>query len=294
MKPISINPRITSRNSEALKQYFRDIYAFQKFTPSEEAECAEKAANGDKAALDELINRNLRFVITVAKEYETKDCPLGDLINEGNIGLILAAGRFKPDMGFKFISYAVWWIRKHITEYQTNLSRTIRIPSNRVVSVNKLNQKIARLEQKMGRTVDISEVVEAYKDTITDDEIKSINLVGRFGVDSLDRTVSNEDDNGATLSDLLSDDSFYTPTDNLINKSDVINQVGGILNKLKPRDREIIIALYGLDGKEPKTLSEVGDMYDHTRESIRLIRNKILARLKYLSINTYKTIEING
>ena len=294
MKPLTIKAKITNRDTDSLKQYFRDIYAFDKFTPQEEAECADRAADGDTSAFNELINRNLRFVVSVAKEYETKECPLGDLINEGNIGLILAAKRFKPNMGFKFISYAVWWIRKHINEYQTNLGRTIRIPSNRVMSMNKLNQKIASLEQKMGRAVDMDEVVEAYKDTITDDELKSISLIGRFGVDSLDRDVSSDNDGGVTLGEVLSDDSFYTRTDSLVNNSDVVNHVKSLIATLKPKEQEIIIALFGLDGNEPQTLTEVGDRYNVTRECIRLTRDKILVKLRKITKNTRKSIEIDG
>ena len=294
MKPLTIKAKITNRDTDSLKQYFRDIYTFDKFTPQEEAECADRAANGDTSAFNELINRNLRFVVSVTKEYETKECPLGDLINEGNIGLILAAKRFKPNMGFKFISYAVWWIRKHINEYQTNLGRTIRIPSNRVMSMNKLNQKISNLEQKMGRTVDMSEVIEAYKDTITDDELKSINLIGRFGVDSLDRDVSSDSDGGVTLGEVLSDDSFYTPTDSLVNNSDVITHVKTLIATLKPKEQEIITSLFGLDGNEPQTLTEVGHRYNVTRECIRLTRDKILVKLRKVTNNTRKSIEING
>jgi|TARA_R110000782_G_scaffold144871_3_gene237707 RNA polymerase primary sigma factor len=294
MKPLTIKAKITNRDLDSLKMYLKDIYAFETFTPDEEAKCAEKAANGDSEAFNQLVNRNLRFVVSVAKEYETKDCPLGDLINEGNIGLILAAKRFKPNMGFKFISYAVWWIRKHINEYQTNLGRTIRIPSNRVLSMNKLNQKINTLEQKMGRAVDMDEVIEAYKDTITDDELKSVNLVGRFGVDSLDRDVSSDSDGGVTLGEVLSDDSFYKSSDHLINNSDVINHVKDLISTLKPKEQEIITALFGLNGNEPQSLTEVGDHYNVTRECIRLSRDKILTKLRVITKNTRKSIEING
>jgi RNA polymerase primary sigma factor len=141
MKQLSISTKLTNRDNDSLRQYFKEINSYPKFTPQEEAECASKAVLGDRKALQELINRNLRFVVSVAKQYETKDSPLGDLINEGNLGLIDAANRFDPTLGFKFISYSVWWIRKYITESLTNDGRTVRIPANKVNQLAKLTKK---------------------------------------------------------------------------------------------------------------------------------------------------------
>jgi RNA polymerase primary sigma factor len=292
MKPLTINAKVTNRDNDSLKQYFRDIYSYARFTPEEEAECAFKAYNGDEKAMDDLINRNLRFVVSVAKQYETKDAPLGDLINEGNLGLIYAARRFKPDFGFKFISYAVWWIRKYINEFQSNNGRTVRIPINKINHLSKLNQKIATLEQKLSRPVDIQEIKLEFDLSDDDEQIKASKLIGTFNMDSLDRDVSSDNDGSATLGELLADDSIK-PTDHLLNTSDMYQNLERMLDTLKPKDKEIISALFGLNGKEPLTLDEVGVMHGNvTKEAIRLAKNRILKKLKATATKYSKSIEM--
>lgn len=282
MRQLTIVSKLTNRDNESLKQYFRDISAYPKFTPEEEAECAFRATNGDSKALNELVNRNLRFVVSVAKQYENKDVQLGDLINEGNLGLISAASRFKPDMGFKFISFSVWWIRKYITEYLTNNSRSVRIPSNRINHLAKLNKKISTLEQKIGRTVELEDIISEYGNDISDDELKSINILNCISVDSLDRDVSTDGD-GVSLSDIISDDSYYTPADQLVRNSDIKIQIERILNTLTPKEKAIIVSLFGLNGEKQQTLSEVGLKFGKTNEAIRLTKIKILNKLKLTS-----------
>lgn len=294
MKPLTITAKVTNRDNDYLKQYFRDIYAYKKFTPEEEAACAFKSSAGDETALNELINRNLRFVVSVAKQYETKDCLLGDLINEGNLGLIYAAKRFKPDMGFKFISYAVWWVRKYINEYQSNNGRTVRIPVNKITNMSKLNQKMAILEQKLGRVVDIEDIICEYGSEVSDEEIKVASQLNSFSIDSLDRDVSSDSDNGVTLVDIISDDSFFRPTDYLVNESDVSQQLNRLLNTLKPKEKDIISALYGLNGGETLSISEIADKYDVCREAIRLTKERILGKLRKSSNKCSQTIDING
>lgn len=294
MKPLTITAKVTNRDNDYLKQYFRDIYAYKKFTPEEEAECAFKSSNGDENALNELINRNLRFVVSVAKQYETKDCLLGDLINEGNYGLIYSAKKFKPDMGFKFISYAVWWIRKYINEFQSNNGRTVRIPVNKITNLSKLNQKMAVLEQKLGRVVDIEDIISEYGNEISDEEIKVATQLNGFSVDSLDRDVSSDGDNGVTLVDMISDDSFFKPTDYLVNEYDVAQQLNRLLNTLKPKEKDIISSLFGLNGNEPLTITEVSVKYNVCSEAIRLNKERILVKLRNSSNKCLQTIDING
>jgi RNA polymerase primary sigma factor len=294
MKPLTISAKLTNRDNDYLKQYFRDIYAYKKFTPEEEAECAFRASNGDETAMNELINRNLRFVVSVAKQYENKDCLLGDLINEGNLGLIYASKRFKPDMGFKFISYAVWWIRKFINEYQSNNGRTVRIPLNKITNLSKINQKMASLEQKLGRSVDIEDVISEYGNKVSDEEIKTISLLNLFSVDSLDRDVSSDNDGAVTLGDLINDDSHFKPTDYLVNTSDVNQQLDRLLNTLKPKEKDIISALFGLNGGQPLTLSEIAAKYDVCSEAIRLSKERILKKLRKSSNKCAQTIDMNG
>jgi RNA polymerase primary sigma factor len=291
MKPLTINAKVTNRDNDSLKQYFRDIYTYKRFTPEEEAECAFKASNGDENAMTELINKNLRFVVSVAKQYETKDAPLGDLINEGNLGLIYAARRFKPDMGFKFISYAVWWIRKYINEFQSNNGRTVRVPINKLNHLTKLNQKIAALEQKLNRSVDIEDVIQAYGKNISEEEINAGRLLASFSMDSLDRDVSSDSDGGITLGDLLSDNS-NKPTDHLVNTADVYQQLDKMLNILKPKEKAIISALFGLNGKEPLTLDEVGMNHGVTKEAIRLAKERILKKLRSSADSYKKSVHI--
>lgn len=293
MKPLTITAKVTNRDNDYLKQYFRDIYAYKKFTPEEEAQCAFKAYNGDKNALNELINRNLRFVVSVAKQYETKDCLLGDLINEGNYGLIYSANKFKPDMGFKFISYAVWWIRKYINEFQSNNGRTVRIPLNKITNLSKFNQKMAVLEQKLGRVVHIEDIVSEYGNEISDEEIKVATQLNGFSVDSLDRDVSSDGDNSVTLVDMISDDSFFRPTDYLVNEYDVTQQLNRLLNTLKPKEKDIISSLFGLNGNEPLTIAEVSLKYNVCGEAIRLNRERILVKLRNSSNKCLQTIDIN-
>jgi len=293
MKPLIISSKLTNRDNDYLKQYFRDIYAYKRFTPEEEAECAFKASSGDKIALNELINRNLRFVVSVAKQYENKDCQLGDLINEGNLGLILAAKKFEPNLGFKFISYAVWWIRKYINEYQTNNGRTVRIPLNKITNISKLNQKMATLEQKLGRNVDIEDIIYEYGNEVSVDEIKIASNLSSFNIDSLDRDISSDNDNSVSLIDIISNDSFFRPTDYLVNEYDVSQQLNRLLNKLKPKEKDIISSLFGLNGVEPLTITEVSVKYNVCSEAIRLNRERILVKLRNYSNKCLQTIDIN-
>ena len=293
MKPLTITAKVTNRDNDYLKQYFRDIYAYKKFTPEEEAECAFKSSTGDEKALNELINRNLRFVVSVAKQYETRDCLLGDLINEGNLGLIYSAKRFKPDLGFKFISYAVWWIRKYINEFQSNNGRTVRIPVNKITNLSKLNQKMAILEQKLGRVVDIEDIISEYGNEISDEEIKVATQLNSFSIDSLDREITSDSDNGVTLVDIMNDDSFFRPTDYLVNEYDVSQQLNRLLNKLKPKEKDIISSLFGLNGVDPLTITEVSVKYNVCSEAIRLNKERILVKLRNSSNKCLQTIDIN-
>ena len=160
MKQFVITSKVTNRENQSFNQYLKDISEIEVFSSKEEVICAEKASRGDKKAIDELVRRNLRFVVSVAKQYATTQNPLEDLVNEGNIGLIIAAEKFKPEMGFKFISYAVWWVRKIIMEHLSKHGRLVRLPANKINSLSKLDKQINELEQKLGRNVCIQEIIE--------------------------------------------------------------------------------------------------------------------------------------
>lgn len=279
MKQVIITNRITSRETESFNLYLKDIYTYGILTPAQEVILATKANNGDKVALEQLIKHNLRFVVSVAKQYTNSTNLLEDLVNEGNIGLIMAANRFKPEMGFKFISYAVWWIQKIICEHLAKNGRLIRLPSNKINSLSKLDKKVAMLEQKMGRNVDVTEIIEEYGNDFEKQDFEGLTALSIYSVESLDREIGGEDSSGnTTLSDMISDSS--KPTDYLIYESDIKSEIGRIVATLKPRDKRIMTALYGLDGQPAMTLKEVGDEIGVTREMIRQIKVKVLASLK--------------
>ncbi len=187
---ITIHERMTSRESQSFKKYLKDVSNIPMFTTEEQQLCTEKASSGDKEAIKELIERNLRFVISVAKQYVNSNNTLEDLVNEGNIGLIIAVEHFKPEMGFKFISYAVWWIRKVILEYLAKNGRFIRLPANKINDLSKMEKNIAKLEQKLGRPADVIEIVNEFGDQINKEEAMLLKALGGFTMDSLDREIS--------------------------------------------------------------------------------------------------------
>lgn len=277
MRVFRVQDRITSRETGTLKQYLTDIAAIKVFTIAEEEACARKAATGDANAIDELVLRNLRFVVTVAKQYETSTIGLPDLINEGNIGLILAAKKYNLDMGFKFITYAVFWIRKLILEYLANHSKLVRLPSNKISSINKLNQRANILEQDLGREVDIAEIIERFDPDMSDSDMIDLQRISNLSFESFDSPM--DDSEGGSRYDMIADDSEKT-TDHIILNEDLKNQINNVLNILKPRDKKIMISLFGLSGGNPLTLKEVSDEVGLTREMVRQIKEKSLVKLR--------------
>lgn len=280
MKQIVISHKLTSRETDSFELYLKEVSEIGLLTPAEELICAEKASHGDEDAINELIRKNLRFVITVAKTYVSQTNSIEDLVNEGNIGLMLAARKFKPAMGYKFISYAVWWIQKLILEHLAKHGRIVRLPANKINSISKLDKKISSLEQSLCRTADISEIIESFGADMNKEDIALLETISIFGVDSLDKEISYGGSGGVTtLGDLIEDDNFKN-SDHLLIDKDIKTQVVTILKTLKPRDRRIIEALFGMDGREPMTLKEVGDEVGITREMVRQIKEKTLINLK--------------
>ena len=275
MKQIGINASITSRESDSFNKYLKDIAKITPFTPEEERICAKKASEGDLKAREELVKRNLRFVVTVAKQYATPNSPLPDLVNEGNLGLIMAAERFNPDNKVKFISYGVWWIKKVIIEHISKYNRMVRLPSNKISLLSKLDKLISEHEQKTGYKVDIHEL-SGELDT---DEFEDLDVLTTYRMDSLDREVGGEDEGGSTLLELLNDDTSYKNSDHLLTDNDTNISIMNSLNILRPKDKQIMILLFGLDGGEPKTLHEVSLEVDMSREMVRQIKNKTLIKL---------------
>lgn len=278
MKKFRPEKKVTLRDDGTLRQYFNDVSNIKQFTPTEEEECAMRAATGDQAALDELVLRNLRFVISVAKQYETPTTKFHDLINEGNIGLIMAAKEFDITKGFKFITYAIFWVRKLIMEYLTKHDRLIRLPSNKVVEINKLRQKINLLELSLGREADISEIIE-YLDIQNEDDkmdIIDIHKMINISFESFDMPLNDDE---STRYDFTFDNNQESTDYHLI-KNDLNNQINNILDHFKPLNRKIIVLLFGLDGSNPLTLKEVGKIVNLTPEMVRQIKNRTLQRIK--------------
>ncbi len=278
MRSLRVSQKITNKSTQSFKQYLNDIASIPLFTLDEENECCLKVANGDKRAKEELIKKNLRFVVTIAKKFETTNLPLEDLVNEGNIGLILAADRYDAKTGFKFISYAVYWVRKVIYEYISNTSKMIRIPCNKVSSISKFNLKMDKLEQQRGRHVDAIEVLEELEGMVPPQEIKNFEKFLNLKVDSLDGVFSHGD-NETSLYDVIMDESMRSPDFSLTQK-DVQKELDTLLNVLKPRDKKIMINIYGLNGSVPMTLDQVSQEVGLTREMIRQIKISSLEKLK--------------
>jgi len=279
MKQLKISYKLTNRENESFKQYLKEIGSVPLFSsPEEEFAVSERASLGDEKAINELVQKNLRFVVSVAKQYVSNGIALEDLVNEGNIGLVIAAEKFTPSMGYKFISYAVWWVRKIILEHIAKNGTMVRIPANKLNSLSKLNKKIAELEQIKGRKVDVQEVMEEFGNEMNDEDFLFLDVLSTYNMDSLDRQVGN-DDGGSALGELIADNSFKA-TDHILNDSNLIDEINSILGVLSLRDREIMECLFGLNGNNPMTLNEVGDRMGITRERVRQVREKSLNVLR--------------
>jgi RNA polymerase primary sigma factor len=289
MKQLTITTKLTNRENQSFVQYLREVSEIKVLTPEEEIVLTKKASNGDKQAIEELVKRNLRFVVSVAKQYATPQNPVEDLVNEGNIGLMIAAERFDPSTGFKFISYAVWWIRKIIMEHLSKNGRLIRLPANKINALSKLDKQINELEQKLGRSVSIREVMDNYNVDVdvldalsnygkSSSDLEALNMLSGYAMDSLDRELGH-DEGGSTLGDNVVDDTFDTNDHNLL-YDDMKIELNKVLDILKPRDRQVMVALFGLDGSIPRTLKDVGDEIGVTREMVRQIKEKSLIKLR--------------
>ena len=277
MRPLVITPSFTQRDSDTFNQYLSDIASIKMFTPEEEHECAVRAYNGDEKAIKELIVRNLRFVVSCAKQYRVHSVTIEDLVNEGNHGLMCAAKRFNPSKGFKFISYAVWYIRKDIQEYLTNYSRLIRLPVNKVTGISKYDDMISRLEQKLQRPVVIDDIIAALDERYTEDEIHEFCEISNKEIISLDKQF--DEDSEFSLYDVIEDDSFGKTDDAMLmrERNELVKEM---LNTLTPKQQQVMTSLYGLDGNAPMPLDSVGKLIGVSRERVRQIRDKVLKMLK--------------
>jgi RNA polymerase primary sigma factor len=280
IKPLVISSdRITKRESESFKKYLTEVDRIERLTTDEEYEIAVKSFNGDLKAREELIRKNLRFVISVAKQYINNGVRLEDLVNEGNYGLIKAAERFDPSTGFKFITYAVWWIRRCIMEYLTKNSRPIRLPSNKAANLTKLDKLVSNIEQKLERPVDKDDLINELGDEFTE---KEINFYWNFETDnimSLDKTFG-EDSDGEMKDNIES--NLFPKADHLVKETDSEFAVNTLLKLLKTdMQRKVVTMLFGLDGTEPLQLKEVAEELKVSRERIRQIKDQSFRILRH-------------
>ena len=273
MRQLKITKSITNRESEALDKYLQEIGKEELISPDEEVELAQRIKKGDKQALERLTRANLRFVVSVAKQYQNQGLSLPDLINEGNVGLIRAAEKFDETRGFKFISYAVWWIRQSILQAIADQSRIVRLPLNQVGSVNKINRALNKFEQETERrpsSDELSEHVDLPQEKI--DEAMSANTRHV----SVDAPLGNDDD-GSLLDMLVNYDA--PPADrNLVDES-LKAEIDHALLTLKERERGILKAFFGI-GEPEQTLDEIGARFGLTRERVRQLKEKALQRLR--------------
>lgn len=273
MRPLRITHNISQRDTQVDK-YLNEISKSELLTTEQEGELAKKIRMGDQEALETMVKANLRFVVSVAKQYQNQGLPLSDLINEGNLGLIRAAYKFDETRGFKFISYAVWWIRQAIMQSIVEQSRIIRLPVAKIGAYTKITKAFHNFEQEYQREPDVEELMEMLgmtKDEI--DEYFRVNTV-TLSTDSKMRNIEE-----GTLSDTLYDKNEVTPVDKMMHKT-VETQLNEALAQLSERESEIISSYFGLNGKTPLTLEEIGDKFNLTRERVRQIKEKCIKQLK--------------
>ena len=274
MRQLKISQSITNRESASLQQYLSDIAKIPMVTPQEEVILTQKIKQGDQAALERLTSANLRFVVSVAKQYESSGLTLGDLINEGNLGLIKAAKRFDETKGFKFISYAVWWIRQSILQAINDHARIVRLPANKVGDLSKISKASSELEQHLERAATVDEIAEVLEVPV---EKVAGTLASASRHVSVDAPFSSEEEN--TLLDVLQNPG--SSTDKEVMDDSLRTEISRSLTMLEKRDREIVELFFGLGGSQPLSLEEIGEKYNLTRERVRQIKDKALARLRH-------------
>jgi len=281
MRQLKIAKQVTNRETDSLNKYLQDIGKVDLITADEEVELARKIRQGDRAALERLTKANLRFVVSVSKQYQNQGLALPDLINEGNVGLIKAAERFDETRGFKFISYAVWWIRQSILQALAEQARIVRLPLNKIGNINKINRAYSELEQKFERPPSADELAEFLN--CSAEEIKqSLSQNGRHI--SMDAPLLEGDESSSSMYDVMTGDSLPPPDSNLVLES-LRKDIRSSLATLTQRESDVLSMFYGLDGKSPMSLEEIGDRFDLTRERVRQIKEKAIRRLKHITKN---------
>ena len=272
MRQLKIATQITNRDSQAVEKYLQEISKISMITPEEETTLAQKIHMGDQRALEKLVKSNLSFVVSVAKQYQHQGLSLSDLINEGNLGLIKAAQRFDETKGFKFISYAVWWIRQSILQALAEQGRLVRLPQNKIGTYNKANKAFIAFEQENEREPSTEELAGILD--MSETEVTNI-FTSNTRHTSLDAPVHEAED--VAMGDLLEGSS---DTDDDVMKDSLRNEIRRILKSLSVREAEILSAYFGLEGDQGPSIEEIGDKYDLTKERIRQIKERAIKRLQ--------------
>ncbi|MEX0593837.1 MAG: RNA polymerase sigma factor RpoD/SigA [Balneolaceae bacterium] len=266
---------ISTRESESLDRYLQEIGKEKLITPDDEVRLAKEIQKGSQRALEDLTKANLRFVVSVAKQYQNQGLSLGDLINEGNLGLIKAAKRFDETRGFKFISYAVWWIRQSILQALAEQSRIVRLPLNRVGALNKIGKELSKLEQEYERVPSAAELAESLDMTVSE-VADTLKISGRHL--SVDAPFAQGEDN--RLLDVLENEEIPDPDNDLMGESLKV-EIERALSKLTKREAEVIRLYFGIGREHSLTLEEIGERFDLTRERVRQIKEKALRKLRH-------------
>jgi len=277
MRQLKIVKQVTNRDTASLEKYLHEIGKVELITADQEVALAQRIKMGDWSALERLTKANLRFVVSVAKQYQNQGLSLQDLINEGNVGLIKAAQRFDETRGFKFISYAVWWIRQSIMQALAEQSRIVRLPLNRIGTLNKINKAYALLEQEFEREPNPSEIAKLLE---VDEEDVNVSLKNSGRHLSMDAPLLSDDDNN--LYDVLKSDESPDPEKGLINDSLKI-EIERAISTLTSREADILRLYFGLNDVATFSLDEIADKYELTRERVRQIKEKAIKRLKQTS-----------
>jgi RNA polymerase primary sigma factor len=277
MRQLKITKQVTNRETASLDKYLQEIGKVDLSTADEEVELAQLIKAGDQRALEKLTKANLRFVVSVAKQYQNQGLTLPDLINEGNLGLIKAAKRFDETRGFKFISYAVWWIRQSILQALAEQSRIVRLPLNKIGSINKINKMYAFLEQENERPPSPEEIAKKLDMTVNDVKESMKNSGRHVSMDA--PLIEGEDSN---LYDVLNSGESPNPDRKLLHESLRI-EIDRALETLTPREADVVKLYFGLGEHQPMTLEEIGETFDLTRERVRQIKEKAIRRLKHTS-----------
>lgn len=285
MRQLKITKSITNRESQSLEKYLQEIGRVELITPEEEVQLAIRIKQGDQRALDRLVGANLRFVVSLAKQYQNQGLTLSDLINEGNLGLIRAAQRFDETRGFKFISYAVWWIRQSILQALAEQSRIVRLPLNKVGLTNKITRAFNQLEQEYEREPTPEELADVLE-METDEVAATLSIGGRHI--SMDAPVSDNED--GSLIDLMANPNADQANANLDHHESLKTEITRSLNTLTERQKEVLCYFFGIGIDNPLSLEDIGHRFHLTRERVRQIKDKALAKLQ--STNRSKLLKV--